>query len=64
MNNDNLKPYKKGEERAKINGRKGGLKSVEVRRKKKAMKELAKAFNTIALEDVEIIIDDFTLNQH
>lgn len=42
MNNENLKPYKPGEQRAKENGIKGALKSNETKKQRKKAKEIIK----------------------
>lgn len=43
MNNENLKPYKKGDERAIQNGKKGAMNSANSRKQKKMFKEIAKS---------------------
>lgn len=57
MNEENLKPFVKGEQRQKELGKMGGIKSGEVRRERKAFKEALLLALDTELEDGRTVQD-------
>ncbi len=63
---ENLKPYRKGEERARVNGRKGGINSGIKRRYQRDQKEKFKSImmiNEMSQEEILEIAKELELNQ-